>query len=123
MNGTLNKINQTPISIDEMKSYLKALEQEPDASLGRAVMVAKNVFNDNFEKCMSVNMRMTALVKLIDSEQLPGWVKPSTDHSSFMVAPNVYAAAGVEPLVEKDSALVFDKDALLKRAFQLGSVD
>jgi hypothetical protein len=122
-NAFLDRINNNPISPDEMEKYLTAIENDDaQVSFGRAVMIAKEVFDNDYNKCMSINTRMTALSILIKNDSLPGWVKPKQPDGSYQVSANIYIAAGLEPMIENEDSTDFDAESLLKRAFQLGKI-
>jgi len=122
--GVLQQINENPISSEEMEEYLRAMEEdEGEPSFERGTFIAMEVFGRDVQKCMSANMRMTALAKLLEEESLPGWVRPKQSDGSYRVAPNLYVAAGQEPLVEDEKGWGFDKDSLLQHAFRLGKLE
>jgi len=120
----LERINNTPISAVEMESYLQAMENDSgEPGFERSVLIARQVFGKDSDKCYSINLRMTALSELLQSESLPGWVAPDTTNGSFQVAANLYLAAGSEPLVEEGKNWRFDTVSLLHKAFQIGKTD
>jgi len=122
--GILKQVNSTPITAEEMTRYLKAMEADTGTpSFERGVFIAREVFNKDTQKCLSVNMRMTALSKLIESQSLPGWVKSQQSDGSFEVAANIYVAAGQEPMIESGNDWGFNLDSLLQRAFNLGKIN
>lgn len=119
--GVLQQINENPISPEEMEEYLRVMEKDGgEPSFERGIFIAMEVFGRDVQKCMSANMRMTALVKILKEESMPGWVKPRQPDGSYRVVSNLYIAAGQEPLVEDDGSWGFNKESLLQHAFRLG---
>lgn len=124
LNNMLKDINNNPISPDEMEEFLEELENdESEPSFERGVLLALRVFPKHKKKRFSIQMRMTALSTLIESNSLPGWVKPEQEDGSYRVAANIYMAAGLEPMIQDGNDISFDLDSLFKKAFSLGKLD
>ena len=119
----LKTINENPITPSEMESFLQAIEAQGDQSFESSVLIARQVFPNDQGKRFSINMRLTALSKILESQSLPGWVKSTNSEGIIDVAENLYMAAGLEQMIELDNDWGFNLDALLKRAFQLGKVN
>jgi hypothetical protein len=120
----LKMVNETPITPEEMDVYLRAMEEDDgEPNFVRCIAISSEVFNKDAQKCMSINMRMTALAKLVKSESFVGWVKPKQRDGSYQVAANIYMAAGLEPMIQIKDDLGFNLESLLKRAFKLGKID
>ena len=115
----LERVNENTIAPIEMEEYLKRLAKRGDQSFETQVFVALQAFPASKRKRFSIGMRMHALSELLVSEGLPGWVKPTDSKGIVNVAENIYFAAGLEPVIEVERRLGFNKDSLLKRAFQL----
>lgn len=117
----LQKINDNPISKDEMRFYLYALNcnhQLPPFS--HCVEVAMSVFNDDTAKCYSLNVRLEALNRILSSGELHGWINDGDEEGCFYIPENVFIAAGITPLIAEGLQLSFNKDDLLQNMFKIG---
>ena len=115
----LKRINENLISPIEMESYLQSLSEVEDQGIETQVFVALQTFPNDKGKRFSIGMRMHALSEILASDDLPGWVKPTDTDGIVYVAENLYMAAGLEQMVEAENDISFNKDTLLKRAFNL----
>ena len=86
----LKMINDNPITPIEMESYLQALEKQDDQSFETQTFVGCDIFPDNKGKRFSISMRLHALARILESEDLPGWVKPTDEDGIIRVAENIY---------------------------------
>lgn len=117
--GMLNTINENPIAPIEMENFLELLGEMDDQCVETQVLVALRAFPNSKTKRFSIGMRMYALSEILIIGGLPGWVKPTDTHGIINVAENIYMAAGLEPMIEAESDMGFNKDKLLERAFRL----
>ena len=117
----LKKINDHPITKDEMRVYLGSLESTDEPpSFAHCIEVGMSVFDNNTTKCLSLNVRLEALDRILSSGELHGWVNDSGEEDYSYIPESIFLAAGVTPLVADGSRANFVKDALLQTAFKLG---
>ncbi|MGK0439404.1 MAG: hypothetical protein ACJATK_002364 [Paracoccaceae bacterium] len=102
-----------------MENFLELLGTMDDQSVHTQVLVALRTFPNSKGKRFSIAMRMQALSEILSSGGLLGWVKPTDTDGIINVAENLYMAAGLEPMIEAESDIGFNKDKLLKKAFRL----
>jgi hypothetical protein len=70
----------------------------------------------------SILFRIEALVRIIECEGHSGWTLPLRS-GTIATEQSVFSAAGVEPLVEKDGQLEFDRERFFQRALQFEDAD
>lgn len=117
----LRKVNDLPITKEEMREYLGSLQcvDEPP-SHAHTVEVGMSVFNDDSAKCFALNVRLEALNRILSSGELHGWVKDSGEEDCYFIPESVFIAAGVTPMIADGSKMSFRKDDLLQAAFKVG---
>lgn len=117
----LRKINDHPITKEEMRVYLALLacgDEQP--SHAHCVEAGMSAFDDNTTKCFSLNIRLEALNRILSSGDLHGWVSDTEEEGCFHIPESVFIAAGITPLVDDGPKVSFRKDDLLKTAFKVG---
>lgn len=115
------KINKTPLSKEEMLKFAEESElRDPEwHCVEGSVIIASQVFNGDGDKVLSLMFRMQALNRLV-SEGMPGWIiDPEEPNDPAIINGAVFAATGVEPLIEEDGDIAFDREKFLRRVFQL----
>ena len=118
----LQKINDHPITKNEMQVYLGSLNSgDEPPSFAHCVEVAMSVFDANTTKCFSLNIRLEALNRILSSGELHGWVSDTEEEGCFYIPENIFIAAGTTALVADGPRVSFRKDDLLRTVFQLGS--
>ena len=115
------KANRTVLSHDEMFTFAKeaGLLDAEDRNFDGHTITAIRVFDADENKVLSVMFRMEALARLV-REGIPGWTGSEQPNGAIMTHAAIFAATGVEPLIERDGKLVFDREAFLRRVFQIG---
>lgn len=114
------KVNKTVLSKEEMFMFAEEaglLGPENRDFTGHAI-TAIRLFGANQDKSLSIMFRMQALAQLVE-EGIPGWTKPEQPNGAIMTHGALYAAAGVQPLIEKDGDVAFDRKKFLRKVFQL----
>lgn len=67
--------------------------------------------------------RMEALTRLLKEGKISGWVLPAQPDGSIPTMEAVFAAAAVQPLIEKEGNVAFDREAFLKRVLELAEAE
>ena len=121
----LNLVNATPVPVETMLAYVEEIsslpreEQDMTGLLIKAVVVTDGKDPDLGQ---SMYFRMEALARLLVDTPLPGWARPQDDGSEI-VHRTIFLAAAKEPIKLKKGQFVFDRDDLLRRAFQMARED
>lgn len=117
----LKKINDHPITKDEMRVYLASLEcTDAPPSFSHSLEVSMSIFNDNTAKCFSLSRRLEALNNILSSGKLHGWINASNEEDCAYIPESIFIAAGVTPLVLDGAKISFAQDDLLQMAFKVG---
>ena len=114
------RVNKTVLSEEEMLIFVKEaglLDPEDRDFTGHAI-TAIRIFDPDEDKAFSITFRMRALARLV-KEGIPGWIGPEQPNGAVMTNAAIFVAAGVEPLLERNGELVFNREAFLRRVFQI----
>lgn len=121
MNGNiLDRINSVSVSKDDLWELARDAQNfkgEPCFEAG-LFLISRRVHGD-FHKTSAIMFRMEALVRLLKEEGLPGWTLPQQPDGSYPTAEAVFAAAAVQPLIEQENDVVFEREAFLKKVLEL----
>ncbi len=112
-----NRINSEIIShleLIEVTEEIHKLPKEDRDFEGRALLLIK-MFSGEPDKAMAIDLRLKAMSKIIDSNELPGWAMPKQPDGSRVVSEPVWQAAAEEPLVFLEKEIIFDKQKFLDR--------
>ncbi len=77
--------------------------------------ILARMFSGEPEKAGAIMFRMLALVQLLDEEGASEWTLPKRLDGSFAAERPLFAAAAVQPLIEKDGGIGFDTMAFLDK--------
>lgn len=115
----LERINSTPVSKGEIFEALIEVhdldEEERDLD-GRALTVIR-LHSDSPDRVQSLMFRIEALVRLVVNAGTSGWTLPLPS-GAVATRESVFAAAGVEPLVEIDGQLEFERERFFEKALE-----
>ena len=120
----LQRINSTPVSKEEIFEVLievHELDEEERDMDGRALTVIR-LHAANPDKVQSLLFRIEALARIIEREGQSGWTLPLAN-GAVATQQSVFAAAGVEPLVEKDGQLEFERERFFEKALEFEDAD
>jgi hypothetical protein len=113
----INSVSVTKDDLWEITGDAQNFKGEPCFEVGMSIITKR--FGDNFHKASALMFRMQALVNLLKAEALPGWTLRRQPDGSFPTNEAVFAAAAVQPLIEKDNDLVFEREAFLRKVLEL----
>jgi hypothetical protein len=115
----LKRINENAPTREQMVAYVKACGAlEPERrNFEVHVITWAQLFPDNMAQGESAVFRMEALARMASEDPLPGWTEPMGD-GGLLTHEAIFAAAATEPVIMKDGEVTFDREALIRRAFQ-----
>lgn len=114
------RVNKTVLSEEEMLMFVKeaSLLDSGDRDFTGHAITAIRIFDPDEDKAFSITFRMRALARLV-KEGIPGWIGPEQPNGAVMTNAAIFVAAGIEPLLERNGKLVFNREAFLRRVFQI----
>jgi hypothetical protein len=121
--AAVEEANNTPV----LKTELLRVIQEVDTSTpesrdweGHAI-TAVRLFEDA-DKVKAIMFRLDALVSLLTGEGAPGWtlVLPN---GAVLTQEAVFAATAMEPLIESEGQVAFDRERFLDRVLEIADLD
>jgi hypothetical protein len=116
----VDRINSVDITKDDLWKITgdaQNFKGEPCFEVG--ISIINKRCDGNLHKASAIMFRMQALVNLLKTEGLPGWTLPQQSDGCFPTDEAVFAAAAVQPLIEKDNDLVFEREAFLRKILEL----
>lgn len=118
----VSRLNSLVVTKDDIvrvneEAELIHLEGKPAASAGFASMT--KLYRGDLEKAAAVYFRMQALARLLVEDGIPGWTLPAMQDGSIPTEDAVFAAAAVEPLVEIDGDIAFQREPFLDKVLEL----
>jgi hypothetical protein len=118
------QVNDNPPTREQMAAYIAACAVLPatDRNFEMHAITWTQLFPRHTEQGVSAQFRVEALARLVNQSPLPGWTEPQSD-GGLLTREVIFAAAAAEPVIEKGGELTFDRESLLKRAFQLAKRD
>lgn len=121
----LQGVNENPPTREQMWAWLAAcgkLLKKDRVFEVHAITWAK-LFPGHARQGTSAMFRIQALADMVERTPFPGWSDPERKgkrNGANLTREVFFAAAAIEPMVfNRDGEMTFDRESLLKRAFQL----
>jgi hypothetical protein len=120
----MSRVNATPISTDELTSVVQEVGQsEPeDRDWHGHTLAAIRLYPNDPDKVKAIIFRLEALARLLVNEGAPGWTLSLPDGSD-LTQEAVFAAAAVQPLIEQQGEVAFDRETFLEKVLELADLD
>jgi hypothetical protein len=118
------QVNETPISKDELINVVQEVgESDPEnRDMEGHALVAVRLYSNDPLKVKAIMFRLEALVNLLVDEGASGWTL-SLPNGAVLTQEPVFAAAAVQPLIEQDGNVVFERETFLDKVLELAEVD
>jgi hypothetical protein len=113
----INSVQVTKHDLWKITVDAQNCKEEPGFDVGLSII--NQCCDGDFHKASAIMFRLQALVNLIKAETLPGWTLPQQSDGCFPTDEAVFAAAAVQPLVQKENDLVFEREAFLRKVLEL----
>ena len=120
--SVLGDINGTALPRDEFLRFVHEthLLDEDERDIRVFAETAARVFTENPATISAALFRMEALARLVHEDIIPGWTSDRLEDGSVSVREDLFVAVAETPLVLRNGKIVFDRDDLLKKAFEIG---
>jgi hypothetical protein len=119
----LERVNRTRLTGQEIAEFIEAVQSLPKKKrfYEARVIIASDLHPGDHEKAFALMFRTDALARFLDEEGVPAWTL-RVGHNRFLMDRVVFDTAAIEPLIEKDSELTFNREAFLQKALELAEV-
>ena len=121
----MRRMNAVCTSKDELMAFNEAVnELDPVLRnfMGHA-MVGAELHPSEVDKITALMCRMEALTRLIREDGAKGWTQPERSDGTVIAQEEVFAAAAVEPLVDRNDRICFNKRTFVQRVLALAEVE
>lgn len=110
----MSQINETPILKDELLRVVQEVSDSAleDRDMESHLFAAIRLYSNDPDKVKAIMFRLEALVYLLINEDAPGWTLSLTNGAVLTQEP-VFAAAAVQPLIEQDGNVAFNRESFL----------
>jgi hypothetical protein len=116
----VRRVNKNRPSGGLMSAYARECSELPRQLRGFEghAITSAQLFSNAPEQGESAFFRMEALARLVAGNPLPGWTKPGRD-GGLLTLEVLFAAAADARVILSEGEITFDRESLLKRAFQV----
>jgi hypothetical protein len=122
--GMMRQVNATPVSQEELLSVIREVRESGPESrdmTGHA-LIAVRLYSDDPDKVKAIMFRLEALARLLSEQEAPGWTL-SIPNGAVLIQEPVFASAAVQPLVEQDGEVAFEREAFLEKVLDLADLE
>lgn len=119
---SVNRVRITGNQLLRFSDEVQALPKDLAGFVGASFVAAKHA-RKRPEEAAALIFRMQALAKLIEDEPLPGWTFPKAPDGSITTDQEVFKAAAMEPLIEREGHLVFDRESFTRRVLKIADLN
>lgn len=120
----MSQVNETPILKDDILSVIQEVgDSAPeDRDMESHLFAAIRLYSGDPDKVTAIMFRLEALAHLLVDEDAPGWTV-SLPNGAVLTQEPVFAAAAVQPLIEQDGNVAFDRELFLAKVLELAELD
>jgi hypothetical protein len=120
----IERINNVPVSKEELLELVDETEQlDPEERCYESHLVTLiRLQHGNHEKVSAIMFRMEALARLLAQEGATGWTLPLPNGGLLTQEP-VFAAAAIQPLIEQNGDVAFDREEFFQKVLELAELD
>ena len=122
----LGLANAVTVSGQELLRVNEETENLPaeDRSVEAGMFKIARLYRGDFRKAIAVFFRMTALANLLQTDEgIPGWTLPQLPDGSIPTEKTVFAAAAIQPLIEVNGEVAFERDTFMTRVLELAELE
>ena len=122
----LKSINEVVVSPDDLAEVIDEINRRHENNeyeAGDAIYICAIKFSGQHQKSMAVHSRLSALAKIVDSDEAPGWTKPPKPDGCIWTRGELLEVAASYPVSEIDGDFAFEVDGFLAKALQLIEVE
>lgn len=122
----LDLANAVTVSGQELLRANEKAESLPqeNRSFEGAMFTIAGLYRGDFKRAIAVLFRMRALANLLQTDEgIPGWTLPQLPDGSVPTEETVFAAAAVQPLIEIDGEIAFERDAFMAKVLELAELE
>ncbi len=118
----LKRLNDIVVSPEEIFRVVEEGEEwrrdNPDSD-GAGIFLIAQHYKGEPEKAQAVYFRMLAVAKLLDSEDLPGWVLPKQSDGAITAKEGVFRVAATHPLSFIGTDICFEQSTFLAKVLEV----
>lgn len=122
----LKKLNAVEVTKDDLARVLTESDRRHDegsAKEGDAFFIIISLFSKQPDKVQAIFHRLSALAKIVDNKDAPGFVLPSKKNGAVLTKQELVEAAAIYPLSEVDGEICFELDGFILKALELAEVE